>query len=144
MKAFLSLTINLLTTITKHLELKGKSFSVFESTRDNEITAFWEVLNITDNTLTMNDTNLLLIKKEKLKSFFERCCEVQVLYVVYLSVMCASLYEWILKCLRIYIFSKLEQMIIIFSFAKIYGTKTTDDCPSQAKRKKNKVNYLFA
>ena len=93
-KASLSLPINLLTPITKHLELKGKSFSVFESARDNEITAFWEVLNIT--------------------------------YIFFSD-------------------QKIGTNDHYISFAKNYSTKATeDDCASQAKKKKNKVNYLFA
>ena len=45
-KASLSSPLNLLKTITERLELKEKPFSVFDSATDDQIIAFWEVLNI--------------------------------------------------------------------------------------------------
>ena len=77
-KASLSSPLNLLKTITERLELKEKPFSVFDSATDDEITAFWEVLNLIDDSLTINDTSKsVLDKKEKLKSFYDHCCQVR-------------------------------------------------------------------
>ena len=45
-KASLNSPLNLSKTITECLELKEKPFSVFDSATDDEITAFWGVLNL--------------------------------------------------------------------------------------------------
>ena len=75
-KSFLNSPLNLLKKITEQLELKEKPFLVFDSATDDEITPFWKVLNLIDDSLTMNDTSKsVLDKKEKLKSLYEHCCQ---------------------------------------------------------------------
>ena len=68
----------LLSNITKRLELKGEKLKVFESAKEQEIEAFWEVLLTVDDTLRMTDTTKAVLKsKEKLQKFMKHCCQIR-------------------------------------------------------------------
>ena len=54
-KTSLQPPLQLLTSITNHLELKREPFSVFDSADDDEIEAFWEVVHQIDDSVTMID-----------------------------------------------------------------------------------------
>ena len=62
--------LQLLTSITNRLELKGELFSVFKGASDDEIEAFWEVVRLIDDSLDQSDTSKsTLQKKPKLQTF---------------------------------------------------------------------------
>ena len=48
-------TVSLLSDVITHLELKQKKFQVYESSSNDEIQAFWEVLELVDPSLTRED-----------------------------------------------------------------------------------------
>ena len=147
-KGALTSPLNLLENITKRLELKGKPFSVFESATDDEIYAFWEVLNLVDESLSMDDNNKsILDKKEKLKAFFEHCCQIR--RYSFCVKKCGAPDCNICKPVRIdtELFKDIHflpdpKMGVdghYIPIVDIYGTNTNeDDCPSLTKRKKAK------
>ena len=77
-KTSLQPPLQLLTSITNHLELKREPFSVFDSADDDEIEAFWEVVHQIDDCVTMSDTSKsTLQRKEKLQALFDLCCQIR-------------------------------------------------------------------
>lgn len=56
-KTSLQSPLQLLTTITVILKLKGEPFSVFEGASDDEMEAFWEVVHLVDDSLDQSDTS---------------------------------------------------------------------------------------
>ena len=67
--------IDLLNSILHRLELKGKAFDTYDAADDNEIQAFWEILQQVDETLTSSDTTKKAIKdKTALMNFLNHCC----------------------------------------------------------------------
>ena len=66
---------DLLNSILHQLELEGKAFDTYDAADDNEIEAFWEVLQQVDETLTSSDTTKKAIKdKAALTEFLNHCC----------------------------------------------------------------------
>jgi hypothetical protein len=68
-------TKELIASVLKRLELKGKKFEVFESAQDEEIKNFWKILQTIDCNLTTEDTTQR--SKEKLtalQNFISHCC----------------------------------------------------------------------
>ena len=55
-KSSLQPPVQLLQDVTTRLELKGEPFSVFDSASDDKIEAFWEVVKLIDDSLTIEDT----------------------------------------------------------------------------------------
>ena len=69
--------IDLLKSIIHWLELKGEKFDTYNAADDNEIEAFWEILEQVDETLTMSDTTKKAIKdKSDLLHFIDHCCQI--------------------------------------------------------------------
>ena len=135
--------VNLLQNITERLQLKGKNFSIFESPTDDQITAFWKVLTLVDDSLTMQDTSKsILDKKEKLKSFFDHCCQIR--HYSFCVKKCGEPSCTICKPVTMdaEIFKEvhfLPDPVMglddhYVPFAEIYGKATNEDhCPSLAK-----------
>ena len=68
-------TVSLLSDVISRLELKQKKFQVYESSSNEDIQAFWEVLELVDPSLTREDTKKKDIEnKLKLKEFYQHCC----------------------------------------------------------------------
>ena len=69
--------IDLLKSIIHRLQLKGEKFDTYDAADDDEIEAFWEILEQIDETLTMSDTTKKAIKgKQDLLRFIDHCCVV--------------------------------------------------------------------
>ena len=56
---------DLLSDLIKYLKLNDQSFQVFQSSDDNEIEAFWEILNQVHSTLCRKDTTKSAVKDKK-------------------------------------------------------------------------------
>lgn len=68
--------IELLTSITQRLELKGRPFCVFESASEDEISDFRESLHFIDPSIEESDTSRkVLSSRPKLKEFLDHCCQ---------------------------------------------------------------------
>jgi len=68
--------IELLTSITEWLELKGKKFHVFNSATENEISDFWESLNFIDPSIEESDSSKAVLSSgPQLQAFMEHCCQ---------------------------------------------------------------------
>ena len=69
---------DLLSDLMKRLNLNDQSFQVLQSADDNEIEAFWEVLNQVDSTLCREDTTKSAVNdKADLQAFMSHCCQVR-------------------------------------------------------------------
>ena len=69
--------VDLLKNIILWLQLKGEQFDTYDAVSDDEIEAFWEILEQIDETLTMSDTTKNAIKDKKdLLSFTDHCCKI--------------------------------------------------------------------
>ena len=78
MKSSLQPPLQLLTTITSRLELKGEPFSVFDGASDDEMQAFWKVVLLVDDSLEQSDTSKsTLQRKPELQTFFDHCCQIR-------------------------------------------------------------------
>jgi hypothetical protein len=65
----------LLSNIFKRLELKGKSFEIFESATSQEIEEFWNILLSVDASInSTNVTKASLAKFKSLNQFISHCC----------------------------------------------------------------------
>ena len=64
-KETLKFPTELLTDILKRLKLKNKYFQVFESCDENEMDAFWEIINQVDQSLSREDTTKKAVKDKK-------------------------------------------------------------------------------
>ena len=68
--------IELLTSITERLELKGKPFVVFNSASGDEIRDFWESLHFIDSFIEESDSSkAILSSRPQLQAFMEHCCQ---------------------------------------------------------------------
>ena len=68
--------IDLIADVMSRLELKGKKFVVEQASSENEVEAFWEVLQLVEPSLSLDDTSREKIKdKNRLQSFFNHCCQ---------------------------------------------------------------------
>ena len=68
--------IELLSSITERLELKGKPFSVFDSASEDEIKDFWESLHFIDPLIQDSDSSkAVLSSRPQLQAFMEHCCQ---------------------------------------------------------------------
>lgn len=68
--------IELLKNIIERLELKGEPFSTYDAADEDEIEAFWEILQQIDQSLAMSDTSKKAIKAKKdLLRFISHCCQ---------------------------------------------------------------------
>ena len=75
-KSSLQPPIQLLENVFTRLKLKDNYFQIFESSSEDEIEAFWEVLKLIDSALTKDDTTKHGIKdKENLQAFLSHCCQ---------------------------------------------------------------------
>ncbi len=69
--------IELLSNIVKRLELKGQPFETYKTAKDDEIEAFWEIVQTIDASLTPSDTTMKSIKdKVTFLDFVKHCCRV--------------------------------------------------------------------
>ena len=70
--------INLLHSIFKRLEVKGRPFDIFEAASAEEMEEFWSVLLLIDSTLTENNpTKKVLKEKHAMLAFMEHCCRIR-------------------------------------------------------------------
>ena len=70
--------VELLTDITRRLELKGKKIEVDTACPDSELEAFWEILLEIEPTLSPDDTIQEKFKdKKQLQSFLTHCCQIR-------------------------------------------------------------------
>ena len=77
-KESLQPAVDLLTDITKRLELKGKKFEVETACSNGEVEAFWEILQDIEPSLSLDDTTQDKIKdKQNLQAFFTHCCQIR-------------------------------------------------------------------
>ena len=68
--------IDLLSSVTERLELKGKKFQIFQSADDDEITDFWEILKFIDSALLRSDNSKkILSSRPQLLEFMDHCCQ---------------------------------------------------------------------
>jgi len=134
----LSSPVNLLQNITSSVE--RKDFLIFESST-NQITAFWEVLTSLDDSLIMQNTSKsILDKKERLKSFFDHCCQVRCYSFCVKKCSAPSC----TICKPVQMEAKIFTIFYLIMgsddhyvpFAEIYGKTTNEDhCTSLAKSK---------
>lgn len=66
--------IDLLSSIVHRLPLKGKKFKTYNAADDDKIEAFWEILLLIDETITMSDTTKKSIKSKQDLNFIQHCC----------------------------------------------------------------------
>ena len=70
--------IDLLHSVFKRLELKGKSFELYDAATKEEMEEFWSVLLLIDDSLTeSNPTKKTLQTKSKILDFMKHCCRVR-------------------------------------------------------------------
>ena len=68
-------TKELIASVLRRLQLKGKNFQVFSSASDKEIEDFWDVLLTIEASLTRCDTTQVSLKKfHSLQYFISHCC----------------------------------------------------------------------
>ena len=68
-------TKELIASILRRLELKGKKFEVFDSAPEEEIRRLWNILLTLEASLLPDDTNQACLSKfHSLKKFIEHCC----------------------------------------------------------------------
>ena len=69
--------IELLSSIVKRLELKGQPFETYEAAKDDDVEAFWEIVQTIDASLTPSGTTKKSIKDEvNFLEFVKHCCRV--------------------------------------------------------------------
>ena len=148
-KASLQPPLKLLGDITSRLELKKEPFSVVESASDDQIEAFWEIIHCVDDTVDMSESSKsTLQKKQKLKAFFDHCCQIR--HYSFCVKKCGVTECNICKPVRM----DIDQFKNIHClpdpvmgpddhykpFSDVYGTPTTEnDRPSQIQRRKTKT-----
>ena len=62
--------------LLEHLELKGKKFSSFPSTSEQDIDSMWEVVQAVDSCIEKDEslTKKSLSSKQELSAFMKHCC----------------------------------------------------------------------
>jgi hypothetical protein len=72
----LASAIGLLDDIMHCLELKGEAFEVYNAATEDEITEFWSILLLIDESLTIQDTTKKHMKGRKdMCAFIQHCCQ---------------------------------------------------------------------